>query len=89
MKRYNIGLDAHSQTCSFVVMDPKGRILLRKRVETTEAEILEVIRSLKGTKALTFEESTLSQWLYILLKDEVDELVVANPVAIAKSSAAK
>ncbi|HUU02813.1 MAG TPA: hypothetical protein VM425_15375, partial [Myxococcota bacterium] len=46
-------------------------------------------RSLKGTKALTFEESTLSQWLYILLKDEVDELVVANPVAIAKSSAAK
>jgi len=89
MKRYNIGLDAHSQTCSFVVMDPKGHILLRKRVETTEAEILEVIRSLKGTKALTFEESTLSQWLYILLKDEVDELVVANPVAIAKSSAAK
>jgi len=70
-------------------MDPKGHILLRKRVETTEAEILGVIRSFQGTKALTFEEGALSQWLYVLLKGEVDELVVANPVAIARSSAAK
>jgi transposase len=62
---------------------------MRKRVDTTESEVLGVIRSLEGTKALTFEESTLSQWLYLLLKSEVDELVVANPVAIARTSAAK
>ena len=73
MKRYSIGLDAHSRTSSFVVMDPRGHILMRKRVDTTETEILGVIRSLEGTKALTFEESTLSQWLYVLLKGEVDE----------------
>jgi transposase len=88
MKHF-IGLDAHSRTCSFVVMNVQGHILFRKRVETSEAEVLGVIRSLEGYKALTFEESTLSQWLYVLLKDEVDELVVANPVAITKMSAAK
>jgi transposase len=89
MKKYYIGLDAHSRTCSFVVMDVKGHVLIRKRVDTTEAEILGLIRSIEGYKELAFEESTLSQWLYVLLKNEVDELVVANPALITKSSAAK
>ena len=38
---------------------------------------------------MTFEESTLSQWLYVNLKDEVDKLVVCDPAAINKKPGAK
>ncbi len=34
---------------------------------------------LKGSKILTFEETTTSQWLYTELKPEVDEIVVCDP----------
>jgi len=70
-------------------MDARGKVVLRKQVETKESEILGLVRGLEGAKALAFEESTLSQWLYILLKDEVDELVVANPALIIRTRAAK
>lgn len=88
MKHF-IGLDAHCRTCSFVVMNEKGQVVLRRQVRTEEAEILGLVRGLEGTKALAFEESTLSQWLYILLKNEVDDLVVANPAAIVRTRSAK
>jgi transposase len=74
-----IGMDAHSKTCFFVVMNKRGEVSDRRRVETGERKILEYVCSIKGRKALTFEEGVMSQWLYLLLKDEVDELVVCQP----------
>ena len=41
---------------------------MRKRVKTTEVDILEFVRSVKNKKALAFEEGVLSQWLFLLLK---------------------
>jgi hypothetical protein len=41
------------------------------------------LKRLHGTKALTFEESTSSQWLYTELRDLVDELIVCDPIAVA------
>lgn len=74
-----IGMDAHSKTCFFIVLSKKGRVLIKGRVKTNEADILGYVRSVKGQKKLAFEEGVLSQWLYVLLKDEVDELVVCQP----------
>lgn len=37
------------------------------------------LRSLKGSKILTLEESNPAQWLYTELRSEVDELVVCDP----------
>jgi transposase len=74
-----IGLDAHSKTCFFVVLGKTGRMLTKKRVTTNESELLAFVRALKGPKKLTFEEGVLSQWLFLLFKDEVDELVVCQP----------
>jgi len=74
-----IGMDAHSRNCYFVVLGKKGRVLRRKRVRTQKSEILEFVRSVRGAKKLVFEEGVMSQWLYLLLKDEVDELVVCQP----------
>ncbi len=38
---------------------------------------------------MTFEESTISQWLYLQLKDKVDHLLICNPTYIAKKQGAK
>lgn len=77
MENY-IGLDAHSATCTFVNVNNKGEIISQCCVKTTEKNLLGFVRTQKGFKKLTFEESNLSQWLYVLLKTEVDELVVCN-----------
>lgn len=74
-----IGMDAHSRTCTFVVLGKRGQVLERQRVTTHEKELVRFVRSVKGDKKLTFEEGNMSHWLYLLLKDEVDELVVCQP----------
>ena len=74
-----IGMDAHSKTCFFVVQNKRGKVVMKQRVETNESNILYFVRSVRGKKKLVFEEGVLSQWLYLLLKDEVDELVVCQP----------
>jgi len=74
-----IGMDAHSKTCFFVAMNARGKVIDRRQVNTNEKAILDFVRSVKGPKSLVFEEGVLSQWLYLLLKEEVNELVVCKP----------
>lgn len=74
-----IGLDAHSRECLFVVLGKSGKVLRQATVKTNETELIGFVRSVKGRKKLVFEEGVVSQWLYLLLKDEVDELVVCQP----------
>jgi len=87
--RYYIGLDAHSNSCTFVVMNSRGKILKRAQVKTNEKDVLEFVREVRGSKALVLEETTVSQWLFVLLKDEVDKLIVCNPVMNKKRNHAK
>jgi len=77
--KYYIGMDAHSKTCTFAVLDSKARVIQRAKVRTNERDLLGFVKSVRGPKALTFEETTISQWLYVLLKNEVDHLVVCDP----------
>jgi len=81
-----IGMDAHSKNSYFVVLSRNGQVLHREKVETQEDTILGFVRSIKGSKKLSYEEGVMSQWLYLLLKDEVDELIVCQP---PKSKGAK
>lgn len=76
-----IGMDAHSRNCFFIVLTKSGKEFCRQQVSTTETNILEFIRSIDGSKKLVYEEGVMSQWFYLLLKDEVDELVVCQPSA--------
>ena len=87
---YYIGLDAHSSTCTAVVVDEKGEQKLRETFDTTEANLIRFVSSLpEGKTSLTYEESTLSQWLYLTLIEQVDHLLVCNPVYVAKKQGAK
>jgi transposase len=74
-----IGMDAHSRENFFVVLSKKGRVLKRASVPTKESLILDFVRSIRGPKSLAIEECSLAHWLYVLLKDEVDELIVCQP----------
>lgn len=87
--KYYIGLDAHSKTSTFAVVDSRGQCVLRETVDTTEKALSYVINKVQGERFLTFEESTISQWLYLQLRERVDELVVCNPLYIAKRPGAK
>ena len=80
MKKY-IGLDAHSSTCSFCVMDERGKIHDDVKIATNGRLLREYVRNVSGKKKLTFEECELSSWLYEMFKNEDCELLVCNPVA--------
>lgn len=86
---YYIGLDAHAATTTGVVVEESGKIKLRETFETTEKNLWNFIERVEGERNLTFEESHLSQWLYLTLKDRVENLLVCNPVYVAKKPGAK
>ena len=73
MERY-IGLDAHSQSCTLVVMSPTGRRLREMVVETNGSALVDAVRGFAGTRRLCMEEGAQSQWLYEILDPHVDEL---------------
>lgn len=84
-----IGLDAHSATSTAVVVSDRGEIVGRQTFATTESNLIGFLRQIEGEKHLTFEECHLSQWLYVILHEHVDRLVVCNPVYLAKKPGAK
>ncbi len=59
MNKY-IGLDAHSSTCSFSVLDERGKVLDAVKITTNGRLLREYVRSVSGKKKLTFEECELS-----------------------------
>ena len=87
--RYFIGLDAHSSTSTFAILDQDGQCKLRETVRTSEQNLINVIKKIQGERHLTFEESTISQWLYLSLREYVDNLLVCNPTYVAKKQGAK
>jgi hypothetical protein len=84
-----IGLDAHSKTCTAVVMDAKGKILKKEVFPTSERERLRFVNSVKRPRVLTFEEMNIAQWLYVLLRDRVDQVQVAHAPHLTKQRGAK
>jgi len=78
MDRY-IGLDGHSQSCTIRVVTATGKDVGRQVVETNGAALLQAIRSIPGSRHLCLEEGAQSSWLYELLRNEVDEIVVSIP----------
>ena len=64
--------------CTAVVMDSKEKILKKEVFATSERELLRFVDSVKRPRVLTFEEMNIAQWLYVLLKDRVDQVQVAQ-----------
>jgi len=86
---YYIGLDAHSKTCTYVCLNKEGDILRQGTFSTNERNLKDLCRSFKGETALVLEETNIAQWLYVVLKDEVDKLVVCHPAYLPMKSGPK
>jgi transposase len=84
-----IGMDAHSSNCVLSVMDGAGVELDSVKIATNGRLLVNYLKSIEGKKKLTFEECELSHWLYEVLRHEVDELIVCNPVANREYKQAK
>jgi len=78
-KRYYVGMDVHKATTVIVVLDANGKQVMKMVVETASNRILEAIAGIKGEIHITFEEGIHSSWLYDLLKEKVNKLIVCNP----------
>jgi transposase len=82
-------MDAHSSSCTLCVTDVYGREIDNVTLETNGKTLKNYLRSIEGAKKLTFEECELSRWLYGIIRPEVEELVICNPVANKENKKAK
>jgi transposase len=73
-----IGLDAHSKTCTAVVINAAGKLVSQAKFDTSERNLIDFVKSFKSPRKLAFEEQNLAHWLFVTLKDQVDQLVVAH-----------
>lgn len=78
MHRY-IGIDVHTESCTFAITSPTGKRVREATVETNGKVLTEFVRSIAGQKHVCIEEGTHAEWLYELLEPLVDELVVTIP----------
>ena len=80
MKReYFIGLDTHGSFCEMAAVTALGNLVRRGRCATSIAALRAMIEKVPRPRHLTFEEGPLANWLYRNLKDQVDQLTVAEP----------
>ena len=73
-----IGLDGHKNSCTFVVLDEKGKIKRKAALPTEQKLLLEFIKSIPGRRHLCIEEGTQSQWFYELFSDHVHDLAIVQ-----------
>ena len=76
---YFIALDWSQQNMAIAILgrnSEKPRVL---DVPSSVPELKILLKTLKGSKILTLEESSASQWLYTELRGHVDRLIVCDP----------
>lgn len=78
-RRYFIGLDAHGSFSEMAVVNASGKLLRRGRCPTTIAALRALLEQVPRRRWLCFEEGPLANWLYRNLKEQVDQLLVAQP----------
>jgi len=74
-----IGLDWAQQNMAIARMTKQSSEIQTVDVRTDLDELKLYLERLKGTKILTFEETSPAQWLFTELKAYVDEILVCDP----------
>jgi len=77
MQRY-IGMDVHANSCSFAIIDHKGKTVGQAVVETNGAALIEYLKTIAGQKNVCMEEGTQSAWLYEILSPHLNDVVVTR-----------
>lgn len=74
-----IALDWAQRNMAVARMSKKSDVIKSMDVPTNLGHLKDYIKGLKGTKILTIEETTTSQWLYTELSPLVNELLICDP----------
>lgn len=74
-----IAIDWAIKNMAIARMTKKSNKISAIDVPADVAEVKVYLKSLKGSKILTIEETTTSQWLFTELKDSVDRIVICDP----------
>lgn len=78
MDRY-IGIDAHSESCTVVVMGPSGKRIKQQVIDTRARVLIDFLKGMAGDKHVCIEEGQLAEWLVEALSPHVKEIVVVQP----------
>lgn len=74
-----IGLDWAQNNMAIARMTRESSTAKVINVASSLKELQIYLSRLRGKKILTFEETTTSQWLYVELKEYVDEILICDP----------
>ena len=74
-----IAIDWSIKNMAIARMTRKSNKIISIDVTSDISELRLYLKNLKGTKILTVEETTTSQWLYTELKDYVDRILICDP----------
>lgn len=80
MYEHYIAVDWSIKNMAIARMTGKANKVTVIDVPSDVSELKMYLGNLRGSKILTIEETTTSQWLYTELKGDVDSLVVCDPV---------
>ena len=75
----HIGMDVHSTTTDACVRNGRGVIVLRRRIRTTQSELIDFVASIQGQKRVVLEEDQMADWVTRLLQPHVDEVIRCQP----------
>ena len=79
MYDHYIAVDWAQSNMAIARMTAKSNDIKTTDTKADVGNLRAYLKSLKGKKILTIEETTGSQWLYSELKDDVDELLICDP----------
>ncbi len=74
-----IAVDWSAKNMAIARMTKKSNKITAIDVPSDIAELQVYLKSLEGSKILTIEETTTSQWLYTELKDYVNKIIICDP----------
>ena len=74
-----IAIDWSNENMAIARMTKKSNKITAINVPSDIVDIQAYFKNLKGSKILTIEETTTSQWLYTELKGFVDRIVICDP----------
>ena len=73
-----VGLDVHQATTVASVRQANGQVIARTVLPTEEKALVEFFEGLAGAVHVAFEEGTQAQWLYDLLRERLQQVVVCD-----------
>ena len=79
MATYYVGLDVHLRHTTMCILDRHGKRTKRRTIRGPWTDVADAIRDLSGKVSVCFEASTAYGYLYELLSDVADRVVVAHP----------